>query len=143
MPKNTQSTVIGAGKLLQGHAMVRDDIADATKKLSHEVTAPTMNIAKLEHLQQYLIDARMLLLRKRPAYQLANGNCSLDVNVYVDSDWAVCAKSRSRKSTSGSTVNVLGCNLVPTARAQATLALSSSEAISTTPRTHSKETGAV
>ena len=97
MPKNTQSTVIDAGKLLLWHAMVRDDIADATKKLSHEVTAPTMNIAKLEHLQQYLIDARMLLLRKSPAYQLANGNCSLDVNVYVDSDWAVCEESQSQK----------------------------------------------
>ena len=97
MPKNTQSTVIDAGKLLLWHAMVRDDIADATKKLSHEVTAPTMNIAKLEHLQQYLIDARMLLLRKSPAYQLANGNCSLDVNVYVDSAWAVCEESQSQK----------------------------------------------
>ena len=53
-------------------------------------------------------------------------NCSLDVNVYVDSDWAGCSKTR--KSTSGSTVAVLGCNMVSTARTQGTLALSSGEA---------------
>ena len=44
----------------------------------------------------------------------------------VDSDWAGCSKTR--KSTSGSTVNLLGCNMVSTARAQGTLALSSGEA---------------
>ena len=35
---------------------------------------------------------------------------------------------RTRKSTSGSTVNVLGCNMISTARTQGTLALSSGEA---------------
>ena len=44
----------------------------------------------------------------------------------MDSDWAGCSKTR--KSTSGSTVNVLGCNVVSTARTQGTLALSSGEA---------------
>ena len=66
------------------------------------------------------------MLRLRPSYQLANGNCAVDINVYVDSDWAGCSKTR--KSTSGSTVNVLGCNVVSTARTQGTLALSSGEA---------------
>ena len=68
----------------------------------------------------------MCVLRLRPSYQLSDGNCSLDVNVYVDSDWAGCSKTR--KSTSGSTVAVLGCNMVSTARTQGTLALSSGEA---------------
>ena len=55
-----------------------------------------------------------------------DGSCSMDVNVYVDSDWAGCSKTR--KSTSGSTVNVLGCNMGSAARTQGTLALSSGEA---------------
>ena len=48
------------------------------------------------------------------------------MNVFVDSDWAGCNKTR--KSTSGSTVNVLGCNMISTARTQGTVALSSGEA---------------
>ena len=44
----------------------------------------------------------------------------------MESDWAGCV--RTRKSTSGSTVNVLGCHMVSTARTQGTLALSSGEA---------------
>ena len=54
----------------------------------------------------------MCVLRLRPSYQ--------------DSDWAGCSKTR--KSTSGSTVNILGCNMVSAARTQGTLALSSGEA---------------
>ena len=117
------------GKLLW-LALIRGDIAYATKELSRDVTAPTMqSVAKLKHLLRYLIGTKMCVLRLRPSYQLSDGNCSLDVNVYVDSDWAGCSKTRmTRKSTSGSTVNVLGCNMVSTARTQGTLALSSGEA---------------
>ena len=108
-------------------ALTRGDIAYATKELSRDVTAPTMrSVAKLKHLLRYLIGTNMCVLRLRPSYQLSDGNCSLDVNVYVDSDWAGCSKTR--KSTSGSTVNILGCNMVSTARTQGTLALPSGEA---------------
>ena len=114
------------GKLLW-LALVRGDIVYATKELSRDVTAPTMqSVAKCKHLLRYLIGTRMCVLRLRPSYQLANGNCAVGINVYVDSDWAGCSKTR--KSTSGSTVNVLGCNVVSTARTQGTLALSSGEA---------------
>ena len=114
------------GKLLW-LALVRGDIAYATKELSRDVTAPTMqSVAKCKHLLRYLIGTRMCVLRLRPSYQLANGTCAVDINVYVDSDWAGCSKTR--KSTNGSTVNVLGCNVVSTARTQGTLALSSGEA---------------
>ena len=114
------------GKLLW-LALVRGDIAYATKELRRDVTAPTMqSVAKCKHLLRYLISTRMCVLRLRPSYHLANGNCAVDINVYVDSDWAGCSKTR--KSTSGSTVNVLGCNVVSTARTQGTLALSSGEA---------------
>ena len=114
------------GKLLW-LALTRGDIAFATKELSRDVTAPTtQSVAKLKHLLRYLIGTKMCVLRLRPSYQLSDGNCSLDVNVYVDSDWAGC--STTRKSSSGSTVNILGCNMVSTARTQGTLALSSGEA---------------
>ena len=114
------------GKLLW-LALIRGDIAYATKELSRDVTAPTMQSgAKLKHLLRYLIGAKMCVLRLRPSYQLSDGNCSLDVNVFVDSDWAGCSKTR--KSTSRSTVNILGCSMVSTARTQGTLALSSGEA---------------
>ena len=114
------------GKLLW-LALIRGDIAYATKELIRDVTAPTMqSVAKLKRLLRCLIGTKMCVLRLRPSYQLSDGNCSLDVNVYVDSDWAGCSKTR--KSTSGSTVNVLGCNMVSAARTQGTLALSSGEA---------------
>ena len=74
------------------------------------------SVAKLKHLLRYLIGTKMCVLRLRPSYQLSDGNCSLDVTAYVDSDWAGCSKTR--KSTSRSTVNVLGCNMVSTARTQ-------------------------
>ena len=113
------------GKLLW-LALSRGDIAHATKELSRDATVPTMQrVAKLKHLLRYLIGTKMCVLRLRPSYQLSDGNCSLDVNVYVDSDWAGCSKTG--KSTSGSIVNVLGCNMVSTARTQGTLALSSGE----------------
>ena len=101
------------GKLLW-LALIRGDIAYATKEL------------KIKHLLRCLIGTKMCVLRLRPSYQLSDGNCSLDVNVYVDSDWAGCSKTR--KSTSGSTVNILGCNMVSNARTQGTLALSTGEA---------------
>ena len=108
-------------------ALIRGDIAYATKDLSRDVTAPTMqSVAKLKHLLRCLIGTKTCVLRLRPSYQLSDGSCSLDVNVYVDSDWAGCSKTR--KSTSGSTVNILGCNMISTARTQSTLALSSGEA---------------
>ena len=98
------------GKLLW-LALVRGDIAYATKELSRDVTAPTMqSVAKRKHLLRYLIGTRMCVLRLRPSYQLANGNCAVDINVYVDSDWAGCSKTR--KSTSGTHCEHWLCPLV-------------------------------
>ena len=69
------------GKLLW-LALIRGDIAYATKELSRDVTAPTMqSVAKLKHLLRYLNGTKMCVLRMRPSYQLSDGNCSLDVNV--------------------------------------------------------------
>ena len=71
------------GKLLW-LALIRADVAYATKELRQDVTAPTMqSVAKVKHLLRYLIGTKMCVLRLRPSYQLSDGNCSLDVNVYV------------------------------------------------------------
>ena len=67
-------------------ALIRGDIAYATKELSRDVTAPTMqSVAQVKHLLRYLIGTKMCVLRLRPSYQLSDGK---DVNAYVDSDWA-------------------------------------------------------
>ena len=84
------------GKLIWP-ALVRGDIAYATKELSHsrDVTAPTMqSVAKSNHLLCYLIRTKMCVLRLRPSYQLADGNCAVNINGYVDSDWAGCARAK-------------------------------------------------
>ena len=51
---------------------------------------------------------------------------SLDIVCYVDSDWA--GYSKTRKSISGSTAQILGSDMIHTSRTQATVALSSGEA---------------
>ena len=66
------------GKLLW-LALIRGNVAYATKELSRDVTAPTMqSVAKLKHLLRYLIGTKMCVLRLRRSYQLSDGNSSLD-----------------------------------------------------------------
>lgn len=62
----------------------------------------------------------------RPTFKLHPHHHSLDINVYVDSDWAGC--THARRSTSGVAVFVLGANVFSHLRTQATVALSSGEA---------------
>ena len=50
----------------------------------------------------------------------------MEIDTYVDSDWAGCALTR--KSTSGFIIKILGCAVSYASRTQATLALSSAEA---------------
>ena len=91
--------------------LIRGDIAYATKELSRDMIAPTIqSVANLKHLLRYLIGTKMWDLRLCPSYQLSDGNYSLDVSIYTDSDWAGCSKIR--KSISGSIVNIFGYNMV-------------------------------
>ena len=62
----------------------------------------------------------------RPTLRLHEHHRALDVNVYVDSDWAGC--THTRRSTSGVALFVLGVNILSHSRTQATVALSSGEA---------------
>ena len=83
------------------------------------------SLAKLKHLLRYIVGTKQSVLRLRPSQMLADWRCTLDIACYVDSDWAGC--SRTRKSTSGSTVQVLDCDVIYSSRTQATVALSSGE----------------
>ena len=114
------------GKLLW-LALLRSDIQYATKELSRALTAPTLeDMAKLKHLLRYLIGTKNYGLTIRPTLQLATTNTTLDLEVYCDSDWAGCHKTR--KSTSGVVVSLLGTTIYTCSRTQATVALSSGEA---------------
>ena len=114
------------GKLLW-LAFVRPDCSYAVKELSRDVKGPTLeSLAKLKHLLRYLNGTRHTVLRLRPTHRLTDWKSSLELVCFVDSDWAGCSKTR--KSTSGSTVQLLGSPIVHTSRTQATVALSSGEA---------------
>ena len=114
------------GKLLW-LSLLRSDIQYATKELSRALTAPTLeDMAKLKHLLRYLAGTKTHALVIRPTLQLASTNTVLDLDVYCDSDWAGCSKTR--KSTSGVVISLLGTTLYTCSRTQATVALSSGEA---------------
>ena len=114
------------GKLLW-LAFVRPDCSYAVKELSRDVKGPTIeSLAKLKHLLRYLAGTKGYVLRIKPTHMLSDWTSSMDIVCYVDSDWAGCSKTR--KSTSGSIAQVLGCDVIHTSRTQATVALSSGEA---------------
>ena len=114
------------GKLLW-LSLLRSDIQFATKELSRALTAPTTeDMAKLKHLLRYLAGTKSHALVIKPTLQLSSTNTTLDLDVYCDSDWAGCTKTR--KSTSGVVIALLGTTLYTCARTQATVALSSGEA---------------
>jgi hypothetical protein len=108
---------------------VRNDIMFAVKELSRGLQQPTlMHMNKLKHLLRYLAGTRTLAETLRPNRQLLLDptKTAIDINTFVDSDWAGC--SSTRKSTSGCALFILGVNLCGISRTQQTIALSSGEA---------------
>ena len=107
-------------------AFVQPDISYAVKELSRDVKAPTFeSLAKLKHLLRFLAGNRHSVLRLRPTETISDWKGVMDIRCYVDSDWTGCNKTR--KSTSGSIVQILGSTVVHSSRTQATVALSSGE----------------
>ena len=116
----------GTGKLLW-LSLLRSDIQYATKELSRALSAPTLeDMAKLKHLLKYCQGTKDYSLHIHPTITLSSTNTNIDVDVYCDSDWAGCNKTR--KSTSGVVVTLLGSTVYTCSRTQATVALSSGEA---------------
>ena len=108
---------------------VRNDIMFAVKELSRGLQQPTLlHMNKLKHLLRYLAGTKTLAETLRPNRQLLldPSKTAIDINTFVDSDWAGC--NTTRKSTSGCALFVLGVNLCGISRTQQTIALSSGEA---------------
>ena len=108
---------------------VRPDIMDAVKELSRGLSAPTTeHEAKVKHLLKYLAGTKHFEQKLRPTLSLSPQHKAIDINIYVDSDWAGCHDTR--RSTSGVSLFVLGANnILSHSRTQATVALSSGEAL--------------
>eukprot|EP00435_Cladocopium_sp_Y103_P040930 s145_g11.t1 len=99
----------------------------STKELSRDVTAPTEeSVQKLKHLLRYVSGIKGLVQRLSPGMTLNGPGCNLDLNCYVDSDWARC--KRTRKSTLGTVIQLLECTVASGSRTQGTIALSSGKA---------------
>ena len=114
------------GKLLW-LALIRPDISYATKELSRDLTAPTTeSVTKVKHLLRYISGTRDHCQRLNPSVTLSDSDCTLDIDCYVDSDWAGC--KTIRKSTSGTVVQLLNSTVSFGSRTQGTIALSSGEA---------------
>jgi hypothetical protein len=108
---------------------VRNDIMFAVKELSRGLQQPTLlHLNKLKHLLRYLAGTQTLVETLRPNRQLLLDptKTAIDINTFVDSDWAGCGTTR--KSTSGCALFILGVNVCGISRTQQTIALSSGEA---------------
>ena len=105
----------------------RPDIMFAVKELSRGLSAPTSeHMCKVKHILRFLAGTKHFTQQLRPTLTLSPQHKDLDIQVFVDSDWASCHENR--RSTSGVSLFVLGANILSHSRAQATVALSSGEA---------------
>ena len=111
---------------LQWLAFTRPDIAFATKDLARSLHQPTQaDPKKAKHALKYLRGTTDYEFHIKPTAQLTSGQKLLDLEVYVDADWAGCPLTR--KSTSGFIIYLLGALIQFGSRTQATVAQSSAE----------------
>ena len=112
---------------LQWLAYTRPDISFATKELARALQQPTIkDQKKLRHLVRYLAGTTDYQFSIRPSVYLTKDSQQLDLNIYVDSDWAGC--HQTRKGTTGFIIEFLGTCIHFGSRTQAVVALSSAEA---------------
>ena len=112
---------------LQWLAYTRPDISFATKELARALQQPTIkDQKKLRHLVRYLAGTKDYQFSIRPSVYLTKDSQQLDLNIYVDSDWAGC--HQTRKSATGFIIEFLGTCIHFGSRSQAVVALSSAEA---------------
>ena len=116
--------MLTASRNVQWLAHTRPDVAHATKELARDLTAPTeLSKKRVKHLLRYPHGAKHYKFTLEPTTTLkANTNNILDLDVYVDADWAGCPTA-----TSGFNIHFLGTTGAFGSRTQATIALSSAE----------------
>ena len=110
---------------LQWLTYTRPDISFATKELARDLQQPTQqSLRKVKHLLRYLRGTQhyKMILRTTHTPQTKE---PIDLNIYVDADWAGCPSTR--KSTSGFIVTMMGSVVQFGSRTQAVVALSSAE----------------
>ena len=110
---------------LQWLTYTRPDISFATKELARDLQQPTQqSLRKLKHLLRYLRGTQQYKMYIRPT-TTPQTTAPIDINIYVDADWAGCPNTR--KSTSGFIVTMMGSVVQFGSRTQAVVALSSAE----------------
>ena len=111
---------------LQWMTYTRPDISHAAKELARALLQPTAaDQQKLKHLPRYIKGTKHYKQIIRPTVKLP-AQAIPDLNVFVDSDWAGCPKTR--RSTTGFVIALFGTTANYGSRTQATTALSSAEA---------------
>ena len=110
---------------LQWLTYTRPDISFSTKELARDLQQPTQqSLRKLKHLLRYLRGTQQYKMIIRPTHTPQTKE-PIDLNIYVDADWAGCPNTR--KSTSGFIVTMMGSVVQFGSRTQAVVALSSAE----------------
>ena len=103
-------------------ALDRPDIQYAAKEVCRDMSKPTAgSMARIKRLARYLLEHPQAIIKFR-----AEGGGSGRIDVYSDSDWAGC--TRSRRSTTGGIMMVDGGAVKTWSSTQATVAQSSGEA---------------
>ena len=111
---------------LQWLAPLRPDIMYAVKELARALHSPTFeDLAKLKHLLRYFKGTLKYYFVLRVSILVFSDNV-IEIDVYVDSDWAGCTKTR--KSTTGFIVYLFGSPIHFGSRTQDVPATSSGEA---------------
>eukprot|EP00438_Fugacium_kawagutii_P020509 Skav212686 [mRNA] locus=scaffold1930:133681:135171:+ [translate_table: standard] len=113
---------------LQWLAYIRPDMAYAIKELARSIQQPSIrDQRKLKHLIRYLAGTKHYSFIIKPSLRIGRHHSQpLDLNIFVDSDWAGCASTR--KSTSGFIIQFCGATIHFGSRTQSVVALSSAEA---------------
>ena len=102
---------------------VRPDIQYETKEISRKLTqAQVKDEQRAKHILRYLQGTRDKALKLEPKTK----DNELTIDIYVDSDWG--GQQGTRKSTSGSVLQILNTSVQTSSKTQQVIALSSGEA---------------
>ena len=118
---------------LQWEIPIRPDVAYSVKELARALAHPLKeDLIKLKTLLRYMKSTSDYRFVLQPDVKLSGtSDQNMDLDVFVDSDWAGCPNTR--KSTSGFLILFLGCPIAFGSRTQQTPALSSACLLYTSP----------